>query len=374
MLDDNNVFVKTFRMAKERITEHGQPNIKIKLIGRRTGDARTYNLPTVSEVAALIVGDLDDSLGERDLIIETQSGDLKRINELNTAYLGLQYPLLFPYGEDGYREDIPLCQLKESRSSNARTAVSMREFFAYRLHERESDAKTSTLKFIRRNQKQLRCDLYKGLTEALSKGETNPASQGKRVILPSTFTGGARFIVQTYQDAMAICKWVGYPNLFITFTCNQKWPEITRYVQRGNDRVTASFFKSTKEDRENNKVDEVEMYYDCRYISPCEAAWRIFGFKIQYKKRPVERLSFHLPNEQNVIFGDTDTVQDVLKKPTVGESMFLSWFDANREYPEARNLTYAEFPTKYVWKQNEMNWKPRKKGSSIGRIFYVPTD
>ena len=32
--------------------------------------------------------------------------------------------------------------------------------------------------------------------------------------------------MQTFQDAMAICRWAGYPNLFITFTCNAKWPEI----------------------------------------------------------------------------------------------------------------------------------------------------
>ncbi|KAM3379276.1 hypothetical protein P3S68_011690 [Capsicum galapagoense] len=31
---------------------------------------------------------------------------------------------------------------------------------------------------------------------------------------------------------MVICKWVGYPDLFITFTCIPKWPEITRFVGR----------------------------------------------------------------------------------------------------------------------------------------------
>ncbi|KAM3270518.1 hypothetical protein P3S67_028720 [Capsicum chacoense] len=31
---------------------------------------------------------------------------------------------------------------------------------------------------------------------------------------------------------MAICKWDRYPDLFITFTCIPKWPEITRFVGR----------------------------------------------------------------------------------------------------------------------------------------------
>jgi hypothetical protein len=25
---------------------------------------------------------------------------------------------------------------------------------------------------------------------------------------------------------MVVCRWIGYPNLFLTFTCNAKWPEI----------------------------------------------------------------------------------------------------------------------------------------------------
>ena len=37
-----------------------------------------------------------------------------------------------------------------------------------------------------------------------------------------------------YLDAMAICKYFGFPDLFITFTCNPKWPEITRYLQKHN--------------------------------------------------------------------------------------------------------------------------------------------
>ncbi|XP_048427342.1 uncharacterized protein LOC103961600 [Pyrus x bretschneideri] len=33
-------------------------------------------------------------------------------------------------------------------------------------------------------------------------------------------------MINNYQDAMAICREHGHPDLFITFTCNVKWPEI----------------------------------------------------------------------------------------------------------------------------------------------------
>ncbi|KAM3204249.1 hypothetical protein P3L10_027658 [Capsicum annuum] len=94
-------------MVRDRFQENDCSNVKLKLIGKRGTDGRRYNLPTIPEVAALVVGDINVSRFDRDIIIETQSGQLQRINELNATYLGLQYPLLFSYGEDGYKEDIP---------------------------------------------------------------------------------------------------------------------------------------------------------------------------------------------------------------------------------------------------------------------------
>jgi len=46
------------------------------------------------------------------------------------------------------------------------------------------------------------------------------------VVLPSSFTGGMRYMFNNCQDVMAICKRFSYPDLFITITCNVNWPEI----------------------------------------------------------------------------------------------------------------------------------------------------
>ena len=69
-------------------------NIKLKLIANREKDGCTYNVPTIPEVAALIVDDFDAN-SKRYIIIETQHGQLQRIHELHFSYLALQYPLLF---------------------------------------------------------------------------------------------------------------------------------------------------------------------------------------------------------------------------------------------------------------------------------------
>ena len=83
--------------------------------------------------------------------------------------------------------------------------------------------------WVKNNQEKLRIELYNGLKDA---DDTTPTSAGKRFVLPSSFIGGPRYMIGNYQDAMAICRWAGYPDLFITFTCNAKWPEIELFLSR----------------------------------------------------------------------------------------------------------------------------------------------
>ncbi|XP_016168042.1 ATP-dependent DNA helicase PIF1-like [Arachis ipaensis] len=47
---------------------------------------------------------------------------------------------------------------------------------------------------------------------------------------------------------------------------------------------------------------------------------------------------------------------------------------ANMSYPYTRSLTYVEFPTKFVWKDDSSKWFPRKKGFAIGRLTHVPAE
>jgi hypothetical protein len=80
------------------------------------------------------------------------------------------------------------------------------------------------LAWIVNNQSKLRVGEYRKLNDI-----TNSAGiAGKRIILPSTFVGGKRYMDGLYFDAMAISAAVRFPDLFITFTCNPNWPEIRR--------------------------------------------------------------------------------------------------------------------------------------------------
>ena len=50
---------------------------------------------------------------------------------------------------------------------------------------------------------------------------------------------------QRHNDAMAKVLETGFPDLFITFTCNPKWPEIVESIESYHD----SFFRPDIESR-----------------------------------------------------------------------------------------------------------------------------
>jgi len=79
-----------------------------------------------------------------------------------------------------------------------------------------------------------------------------------------------------------------------------------------------------------------------------------------------------LPGENSVIFEDGDDIDALLSKPTIKESMFTSWLQANAIFQQAKDLTYLQFITKFTYIANKRCWKPRKRGYTIGRLNWVP--
>lgn len=72
-----------------------------------------------NEVACVMAGDIETTTGERDLIVEKQpvvrskdiiiekcDKQLERISSIHPSLMALQYPILFPLGEDGYHDEI----------------------------------------------------------------------------------------------------------------------------------------------------------------------------------------------------------------------------------------------------------------------------
>jgi len=136
---------------------------------------------------------------------------------------------------------------------NTRRNLTVRDYYAYRLHPRWSGDNTlfyggrlfqeyvciaavkmenTRLQWIRFNQDHLRASTYTIYVKWVNDNKDTP-NVGNPFILPGTYTGGPRFMQGKYLDAMTICRKMGKPDLFITMTCNTNWPEITSALLPG---------------------------------------------------------------------------------------------------------------------------------------------
>ncbi|XP_010462780.1 PREDICTED: uncharacterized protein LOC104743390 [Camelina sativa] len=478
----------------------------------------------------------------RDIVVEEKSGELQRISEIHPSYLALQYPLLFPKGEDGYRPGIRKGpgggknKNKNPDTTNEKKCISMRQWFAFRIQERKNEShnllmskrlyqqflvdayttiETNILTYLKLNQSTVRAANYDTVKDAANQGNTDLNAQGTKCYLPASFVGGPRYMRNMYLDAMTICKYYGFPDLFITFTCNPKWLELVRFCSARNlntddrpeiisrvfkmklnslmddlkkkhilGRILSSMYtiefqkrglphahillwmhpdsklpkaedidkmisaeipnknkepelyemvkdlmihgpcgslnmnspcmeegkcskffpkkhdqvavvvepsskkKGVKESSAGNKVrkessvtnsdgnssgDEIKDFFDCRYVSTCEAGWRILKNPITYRSTSVQRLSFHLEGKHLIYFKGDDEIQTVLDRGELVNYMFLAWFELNKVSSLAKTKTYAQILEFFTYDGKRKKFNLRKiPGAAIGRINYVP--
>ena len=273
MLHRNNRLVSIFKNNLQKLQNNPQPqNHKVVIRPDKAppGEHRgRHNAPRSSTEVAVVIVDRSAEPASRDIILEHKSKALRRVSEIHPFYDSLQYPLLFPYGEEGYSIDVPV-----AGNNNTQKTVSAMAFYAFRLMDRKGNfnrllrcdrllmqylvdmyakVETERLNWIRANQTTLRVDCYEHMKDAVDRqtaqndAPVSAANIGKVVILPSSFTGGPRYMHERIQDAMTYVRKKGKPDLFITFTTNPQWSEITdtlmpgqRYDQRPD--LTARVF------------------------------------------------------------------------------------------------------------------------------------
>ena len=93
-----------------------------------------------------------------------------------------------------------------------------------------SSIEQTRLWWFRKNQTILRNELYSHICDSVRNGDRNSANVGKGVILPAGFVGSKRYMQQNFQDALAVCREVGHPDVFLTMTTNPIWDEIQRMM------------------------------------------------------------------------------------------------------------------------------------------------
>jgi hypothetical protein len=369
-----------------RAQENGEPdkNIVARLEVQPTKDPRVYNVPTADELA-VIIDDAADPGAPRDILLQLRSGSLQHIYDTNPAYQPLAYLLLFPYGEHGWhrnifyrdvaapapntaeqpQDDVPEMDddvdndadgdneehadsnNEEQQTTHKRKTVSLLEYYAYRLHPRPEyiesqhlfnarqllqqwivDAWATTdqqrLTFLRFNQSKLRSEVASGLTDAVAANPNTDLNElGKRYVLPSSYRGGARNMHQLLQDSLALARYFGRPDYFLTVTANPNWPEIKAQVKPGmpsgerSDIITRVF-------REKLKI----------LIKMITRKKGIFGkhvahvYTIEFQKR-------NLPHAHILIFVDS---ADRIRTPEQVDSLIWAEIPDPQQYPRLHQI------------------------------------
>ncbi|KMQ85421.1 dna helicase, partial [Lasius niger] len=251
MLHDYNSYIKNLKTTLDKVPPTCQNFQVIIHANRRPADSYRgrFNAPTTNEVALVVVG---QQFEKRDIVLQSHDNTLRRISEIHRSYDALQYPLLFCRGEDGYSIDLP--QHDPKTKVPLKKTVSAASFYAHRIMIRQGEEnyivyfrslfsqflvdmyakiETERLNYIRNNQVQLRAESYIHLKDTVGRQDADAAQIGQMVVLPSSFTGGPRYMHERTQDAMTYVRKHGRPDLFITFTCNPEWKEIIDTLLRG---------------------------------------------------------------------------------------------------------------------------------------------
>ena len=149
MLHENNSYIRSLKRAQDFVFQDCESYKVVidaeKRLSRQHG--RRYNVPSCNEVAVLLVGEQN---GKRDIVLRTRNNTLRKISETHRSYDPLQYPILFPRGEDGFTlaPRLPV--------GGKFTAI---KFYAYRLMVRRRPD-FNTLLRCRRAMQQYVVDMY----------------------------------------------------------------------------------------------------------------------------------------------------------------------------------------------------------------------
>lgn len=147
-----------------------------------------------------------------------------------------------------------------------------------------------------------------------------------------------------------------------------------KYCLKGHDTATVRVTGRKRKQPDQNTdepIDEIQAYFDGRYICGAEAAYRIFGFPIHHRTVSVERLQIHLPGQKNCTFHANQSLDKVAEREKERLTKLEAFFMLNRNDIDARQYTYDEIPKHYVWNDGDKSWKKRKRGYQIGRIAYA---
>ena len=107
---EENVYLKALKsqlqQTEQLLTTHATIILKSEIPGPALADKATYVLPAKDENLGIVVDGFTDR--NRDIKLTWSDGSITRMNTLHPFYDPSAYVVLFPHGNPGFHENLPL--------------------------------------------------------------------------------------------------------------------------------------------------------------------------------------------------------------------------------------------------------------------------
>lgn len=113
------------------------------------------------------------------------------------------------------------------------------------------------------------------------------------------------------------------------------------YIHKGHNAATIALTKG-------NENDEIVTYLNTRFVSPIEAFYRIYDYRMHHFSHMIRRLAVHLENKQSVCF-HKGKERNALEKAKVKRTTLMAWFELNKVDTNAHKYYYREIPKHYMF-------------------------
>ncbi|KAL7290846.1 hypothetical protein TKK_0015580 [Trichogramma kaykai] len=225
----------------KKVSSNSSEELNLLFSLKKDLDKRRYNPQRTNEVAAIFSTSADGEIPDAYVVIRNKSTkQLQKVSTMDPNVEPWIYPLFYPTGERGWHRDIMQTNMEKrvSRGAYIKYKIAIRNnvfnpyihgrrLFQQFLVDSYVKIEKDRIEYCKSHQLELRIASYKGLMDHLNKRSNNDNLRiGKVVILPSTFIGSPRYMLECYHDSMAIVRKMGKFDLFITMTCNPQWKEI----------------------------------------------------------------------------------------------------------------------------------------------------
>ncbi|XP_074362379.1 uncharacterized protein LOC141702628 [Apium graveolens] len=343
MLDETNQLVSEFRQQRDLYESDQIVELQITLKVIRSESGRECHISSTDEVAGIMVGDTEETCGDRDIVVNEKGKGLVCVSYVHPKLMALQYPLLFPRKEDGFHPKIKFQKTADS-SYKPRGFLSLKNYYSNTFQIGESDGKK----------------MMEYVPGCIAPNCPDIISRVFRLKLDQ--------LMVDIKDKkyFGVCIGVMY---------------VVEFQKRGLPHNVDNFISAEIPDPLLDPVGyaavkEFMIHGPCGLQNVKSLCMKDLRCIRHFPKKYCARTTFSqvsMPYEcdKNCTFRANEALGKVAVREKNKFSKLEAFFYLNSVDVNAQKYTYDEIPRFYVRNDGERKWTMRKRGFQIGRLCYV---